>query len=240
VYAPVQREGRAGTTSPTSRTHTSGAAAALQLDPEAFLPTTLPGVLNLQASLPPKLLTAKVATPAAPLTMTLTAGSGSTQKDAAVNSSGSTLLGKAGGSGTVNVGSTQTPGSIHTLLASTKKALQASSSPRKRAEVAIQADVEAIGQLLASAKATAPRGVGEVWPYPLDQDCPAGSWGGAGRASRPGALLGATGAAGGGRHATKGPGDTAMLLQGEYTSRDGEGHGPGEGAHLSAVHVVLL
>lgn len=212
VYAPVQREGRAGTTSPTGRTHSTGAAAALQLDPEAFLPTNLPGVLNLQASLPPKMLTAKVATPAAPLTMTLTAGS---------TQGSSTLVGKAGG--TVNVGSTQTPGSIHTLLASTKKALAASSSPRKRAEVAIQADVEAIGQLLASAKATAPRGVGEVWPYPLDQDCPAGSWGGAGRSSRPGAL-GATGVAGGatgGRHATKGPGDTSMLLPGECEAVQG-------------------
>jgi hypothetical protein len=39
----------------------------------------------------------------------------------------------------------------------------------QRAEAAVQQDVETISNLLQSAKATQGRGVGQVWPYPIDQ-----------------------------------------------------------------------
>jgi hypothetical protein len=39
----------------------------------------------------------------------------------------------------------------------------------QRAEAAVQQDVETISNLLQSAKATQGRGVGQVWPYPIEQ-----------------------------------------------------------------------
>lgn len=47
----------------------------------------------------------------------------------------------------------------------------------QRAEAAVQQDVETISNLLQSAKATQDRGVGQVWPYPIDQAALYGSCG---------------------------------------------------------------
>ncbi|WIA14289.1 hypothetical protein OEZ85_002823 [Tetradesmus obliquus] len=47
----------------------------------------------------------------------------------------------------------------------------------QRAEAAVQQDVETISNLLQSAKATQGRGVGQVWPYPIDQAALHGSCG---------------------------------------------------------------
>jgi hypothetical protein len=59
----------------------------------------------------------------------------------------------------------------------------------QRAEAAVQQDVETISNLLQSAKATQGRGVGQVWPYPIDHGamdggCGAGSGGRLGSSRR--------------------------------------------------------
>jgi hypothetical protein len=59
----------------------------------------------------------------------------------------------------------------------------------QRAEAAVQQDVETISNLLQSAKATQGRGVGQVWPYPIDHgaldgSCGAGSGGRLGSGKR--------------------------------------------------------
>ena len=59
-------------------------------------------------------------------------------------------------------------------------ATQGKSGGYKQREVAaIQADVEAVGRMLDSSKAERGRGLGEVWPYPLDLPCSPGGWGAA-------------------------------------------------------------
>jgi hypothetical protein len=83
---------------------------------------------------------------------------------------------------------------------------------KQREAAAMQADVEAVGRMLDSSKAERGRGLGEVWPYPLDLPCSPGGWG---------AAVAASGAAQGtgprGSHGRRPAGAKDM---GEYCSLD--------------------